>query len=430
MLRTDLSLEPLITVRSGAVRIAYNEADHALYYVTTEGNVYKIITRNNLNKDSLAFSRRSHGLANVAGLSFFNGAIYLLGNKAYSNGRTGAIIKKGWKKGKITQWKIIAHTEPIPPSNTTFDHRYSSVAISPDGKWLFFNSGSRTDHGEEQTDNGKYPGLREIPLTSAVFRVPLDSLNTYLPNDSSKLAEDGYLYADGLRNSYELAFDGEGNLFGCENSGDRDDPEELNWIREGRHYGFPWKMSLSMNKQLYKDFDPAKDLLINQEYYAWNKSHFRNDPAFPPPPDSLTFSDPIFNFGPDADKYRDSVTGKIRDASDDGASLSTFSGHRSPLGLVFDKDSLLKAPYRGSGFLLSWTPRDESKNVGALGEKGEDLVQLIFRYDAVIDNYKIMTHKLVDGLKSPIDAEIVGKDIFILENGKGGNIWRVSFPVN
>ncbi|GAB5409195.1 MAG: hypothetical protein BalsKO_15600 [Balneolaceae bacterium] len=29
-------------------------------------------------------------------------------------------------------------------------------------------------------------------------------------------------------------------FFGTENAGDRDDSEELNWLQQGKHYGFPW----------------------------------------------------------------------------------------------------------------------------------------------------------------------------------------------
>lgn len=43
----------------------------------------------------------------------------------------------------------------------------------------------------------------------------------------------------------------------------------------------------------------------------------------------------MINVGPDADKYKDPLTGEIRDASDQGGTLSTFTAHRSPLGLYF-----------------------------------------------------------------------------------------------
>jgi glucose/arabinose dehydrogenase len=54
------------------------------------------------------------------------------------------------------------------------------------------------------------------------------------------------IFATGLRNSYDLAFHQSGELFAFDNGPDADStlncaepPEELNWIREGNHYGFP-----------------------------------------------------------------------------------------------------------------------------------------------------------------------------------------------
>jgi len=41
--------------------------------------------------------------------------------------------------------------------------------------------------------------------------------------------------------------------------------------------------------------------------------------------------EPVINVGPDADKFRDPATGQIKDASDLGLKLSTFTAHRSPL---------------------------------------------------------------------------------------------------
>ncbi len=32
------------------------------------------------------------------------------------------------------------------------------------------------------------------------------------------------------------------------------------------------------------------------------------------------------------------------------AAITTFTGHRSPVGLVFDADSSFKVPFKGAGF--------------------------------------------------------------------------------
>ena len=103
--------------------------------------------------------------------------------------------------------------------------------LSADEQWLYFGSGSRTDHGEFEGD------YREMPLTSAIFRIPADGQDIVLQNDDAALAP--YLFADGFRNPYDLAWNADGELFATENGPDMDLPEEINCIREGAHYGFP-----------------------------------------------------------------------------------------------------------------------------------------------------------------------------------------------
>ena len=45
-----------------------------------------------------------------------------------------------------------------------------------------------------------------IPLTSVLLRVPTTARNLILPNDEAKLQAGGYLFADGVRNAFDLAF--------------------------------------------------------------------------------------------------------------------------------------------------------------------------------------------------------------------------------
>jgi hypothetical protein len=48
----------------------------------------------------------------------------------------------------------------------------NALAVSPDGKFIFVNSGARTDHGEVQDNGGLYPNARDNALTSKIFRFP------------------------------------------------------------------------------------------------------------------------------------------------------------------------------------------------------------------------------------------------------------------
>ena len=49
----------------------------------------------------------------------------------------------------------------------------------------------------------------------------------------------------------------EGELFATENGPDIDFPEEINWIREGLQYGFPWRFGAEDNPVLDPTYDGA-----------------------------------------------------------------------------------------------------------------------------------------------------------------------------
>lgn len=63
---------------------------------------------------------------------------------------------------------------------------------------------------------------------------------------------------------------------------------------------------------------------ITKPIYAVKNGFYRNDPTFPPRP-SITLTEPIPNFGPDADSFRNSADRQIKDASSLGRSLRRIS---------------------------------------------------------------------------------------------------------
>ncbi len=89
-----------------------------------------------------------------------------------------------------------------------------------------------------------------------------------LANDRNDLVINGYLFAEGLRNTFDLAFASNGDLLGTENGPDRDMADELNWLRQGHHYGFPWRMGGEDNPQQFPGYDPDADPLLNPNYGA------------------------------------------------------------------------------------------------------------------------------------------------------------------
>ena len=323
-------------------------------------------------------------------------------------------------------WFTLAETAPYERCDCIFNHEVNGLVVSPDNRSLFINSGSRTDHGEIQDGNRQFSDLRETALTAIVLRVPTDARDLVLPNDRDALRAQGFLYAEGLRNAYDLAFAPNGDLFATENGPDRDMAEELNWLREGHHYGFPWRMGLEDTPQQFPDYDPASDFLLPARFTAVREGYYHNDPTYPPPP--RDFTEPVINLGPDADAYRDPADGQIKDASEEGVRFGTFTAHRSPLGLVFDADNALAEPFQGDGFVLSWTEGDPDGDdvAGPFNDPSQDLLHLDLA--KVGDNYEARVTRIVGGFSNPIDAEIIGNRLYVIEWSGGRGLWEIILP--
>jgi glucose/arabinose dehydrogenase len=427
--RPDIKISRFINVPPNCSRLGFDPTNRHIMYINQNGNVYDVRNSQGTYISTLKATSANHGITLLQGMAFKGKTLFLIGNIKTANAGYVGKIMKGVKQANGDRiWSTVMTTATYGLTNTAFDHGFSGITVSPDSNYLFINSGSRTDHGEVQNSGGLRPGLREEPLTSAIFRIPINSNNLLLPNDSAKLAT--YLYADGTRNSFDLAFGSDGNLYGCENSGDRDDPEELNWIRQGRFYGFPWRIGGNNTPMQYPGYNPEADKLVDHNSTAYKNGYFYNDPSYPKRP-NRTFTEPIVNLGPDADKYRDPTTGTVKDAGAEGINISTFTSHRSPLGLVFDRDSLLTAEFKGHGFVMGWTSTGTSTTLGPYGgDPGQDLLHIQLIYDSKTDNYKMQTNRIARGFNNPIDAEMVGNIIYVLEyGGSSPKIWKVEMPL-
>jgi hypothetical protein len=427
--RPDIKISRFINVPPNCSRLGFDPTNRHIMYINQNGNVYDVRNSQGTYISTLKATSANHGITLLQGMAFKGKTLFLIGNIKTANAGYVGKIMKGVKQANGDRiWSTVMTTATYGLTNTAFDHGFSGITVSPDSNYLYINSGSRTDHGEVQNSGGLRPGLREEPLTSAIFRIPINSNNLLLPNDSAKLAT--YLYADGTRNSFDLAFGSDGNLYGCENSGDRDDPEELNWIRQGRFYGFPWRIGGNNTPMQYPGYNPEADKLVDHNSTAYKNGYFYNDPSYPKRP-NRTFTEPIVNLGPDADKYRDPTTGTVKDAGAEGINISTFTSHRSPLGLVFDRDSLLTAEFKGHGFVMGWTSTGTSTTLGPYGgDPGQDLLHIQLIYDSKTDNYKMQTNRIARGFNNPIDAEMVGNIIYVLEyGGSSPKIWKVEMPL-
>ncbi len=441
VLKNGFNIQRLMTIRDGAIRMERDEINNQLYYILTSGEIYQVIQPTAGSPyDSLVSSVTQHGVQYVQGMTFHDSTWYVSGNNNSNTPLTYGIIVRGKLQPNGTRtWDTLMHTANYQ-TNGPFDHLFSGVVLSPAGDSIFICSGARGDHGEIQTRNGMYPGLRNVPLTTNIYGMPTNNPSTItLENDSVWLDTNGYVYARGIRNHFDMAFDMHGNLFGVENSGDRDHNEELNWIQRGKHYGFPWVMGNTENPQQYSWFDPAADSLINHNSRTWRLNSWNNDPTFPTPPPGIVFELPIPNYGPDCDKYRDSLD-VVHDASDEGIPIYSFTAHRSPLGLVFDDQSVLGPLYRGDGFMFSWTPGydstgspppPDSTHIGPFDDPSQDMVHLDLTYDSVQGNFRMNVTRIISDFKNPVDAEIDSSKIYLIENGYTGTsgLFVIHLPV-
>lgn len=422
VLRDDISLRKVLEAGVGGVKLVLNPADEQLYYLQPGNGIYRVDLATGTKK-RVASATVITGYA--AGMAIGpDGTLYVVTNAKVGDNQTRATIRRAVPDpdGSYT-WSTLASTEPYPLSNTPFDHLYNGIVVSPDGEWVYVNAGSRTDHGEVEDNDGAFPDVREVALTARLLRLPATAEAWLLPADEAGLNDLGVVYATGLRNAYDLAFAPNGELFAIDNGPDADFPDELNWIREGRHYGFPWRFGLEDNPQQFPGYDSSQDLRLSQDFTAVQIGAYHDDPGFPPPPGE--FTDPIVNLGPAATVYRAS-DGSEHEAAAEGQTLSTLTPHISPLGLVFAEATGLPADLQSdsdgtlSAFLVSWGAAG-----GSLSYRGQDLLHL--RLSQQGDNYQAITTTLARGFQNPIDAVLIENRLYVLEFGGNGAIWELTF---
>ncbi|NOS75152.1 MAG: hypothetical protein HOP36_11595 [Methyloglobulus sp.] len=430
-LRSDITVKKILDTVSASpsIRIVKHPNSRFLMYLKLNGDIYRVdlLKGTQLRVNTSA----QHLLANTQGMAIgSDGVIYLVGNEDLPNNQTRAKIVKGVYDIVLKKrvWSVLAETVGYPKSATAFDHRFNGIVVSPAGDFIYVNSGSRTDHGEIQTAGGLYPNIREVGLTACILRLPTGGSNIILPNNRASLRSAGYIFSEGTRNTFDMAFASNGDLFGTENGPDRDMSEELNWLRLGKHYGFPWRIGGEDNPQQFPDYNPVTDLLLDKRFIAVKKGFYYNDPTFPKRP-VRPLIEPIANFGPDADSFRDPIDGLVKDASDLGVPLGTFTSHRSPLGLVFDRTAAMSAEFQGDGFMLSWTPGDPLGQAvaGPFHDASQDLLNLNLTKIGQ-SNYQLQATRIVEGFNRPIDAEIIGNNIYVLEYGGTQGIWQITMP--
>lgn len=422
LLRSGLQLRKVAEVGTGNIRLVHNPLNGEIYFLNPSEGVLHVDLATG-STDLAAVLADITGGGTASGMAFGpDGSLYIVSNQPVERKLTRAIVRKGVPDaaGQLA-WSTFATTAPYELSGTNFDHLFNGIAVSEDNQWIYLNSGSRTDHGEVENNNYSFPKLREVALTAKIFRIPASGLVGELASEEVALEAQNVIFARGTRNSYDLEFAPNGELFGGDNGPDADYPDELNWLREGLHYGFPWRFGTQDNPQQFPNYDSMQDKRLNPDFAAVQRGTYHIDVNFPAA--TLPFTDPIGNRGPDAAQYRDE-SGGARDSAAEGKLLSTFTPHRSPLGLVFSTSTQMPMDFRGDGqnlsaFILSWGAAG-----GTLTDKGRDLLHLSLARNG--DNYQVVSNQIARGFNNPIDAVLIDNRLYILEFGAGGVLWEIT----
>ena len=430
-LRSDITIKKLYTAPGTSVRLKLNPVDKQLYMMTENGTISRITLNGNTATAESVITATDAGIAqgsNVYGMTIGpDGSFYMVShmpNKvAGFDKNSRATVWRGTPAGASWTWKKIAETVLYGRSNTYFDHEWSGITVSPDGMYVYVNAGSRTDHGEVQDAGGAWPNARESALTAAIIRLPTNGNNITLMDDATWLTNNGYLFARGIRNSFDPEFSPTGELWAGENGPDGDYHEELNMLESGKHYGFPWRLGNEDNQMQFPNYNGATDKRLDTGYGATRNGLWKNDPQFPAKPNGVSFVEPILNLGPDANQYRDPNDGTIKRASSQ-MPIGTFSDHGSPLGLTFDDGKgMLCGDFSDSAFILR-----HGRAAGGF-EPGRDLLHIKWnRNNGKVVNINVT--QLVRSFKSPIDAELIGSKMYVLDRGSSndGGLYEIQMP--
>ncbi len=265
----------------------------------------------------------------AAGMAMYNDRIYVS-----DNGRIGYLVDEDGD-GVFNALEVII--DDLPGLQYTF-HSNNGITFDSNGK-LYIAVGATTDHGPLVED-----------LEAAILRANADG-------------SDLEVFATGLRNSFDITLSPDDRLFAGDNGPDMLDkemtfypPEELNYVQQGRDYGFPNVYGFGkMIRPHDRDWEPpiveltTSSVTSGIAYYA--ADHF---PA--------NYQDGIFvaQYGGFNKQGRQVIFVELQetDAGDyrgDYAVFAPFLNGRNPVDLTIGPDGALYIAEWRDGYILRVT---------------------------------------------------------------------------
>jgi len=182
-----------------------------LYVATLSGD---IVAQPADKRDSGEFETFASGFDMITGLMAYDGELYVSSNGLVS-------VLKDTDGDLISDERRELFEAGVLPGRQYDSHSNNGMSMGPDG-FLYIPVGSTADHGPE-----------EHPLGGTLLKYDLET-------------GEYEVFAEGLRNPYDTAFDAAGNLYASDNGPDAPDanllsvpPDEINLMEEGKHYGYP-----------------------------------------------------------------------------------------------------------------------------------------------------------------------------------------------
>ena len=152
--REGITIRRVLSVGRNTIRIAKDPRDNTLYIAAQNGDISRIdlAPEGEQSSRQLLYTAQDHGVRSDWGIGFVvdgNGTMYFSGGTRDGLFSVGTIAKGVIDPSTQERiWSVLARTEPYQLNGrANDDHQFNEIVISPDGRFLYLNNGSRTDHG-------------------------------------------------------------------------------------------------------------------------------------------------------------------------------------------------------------------------------------------------------------------------------------------
>ena len=188
--------------------------DGMLYVAVQTGTIYRIDGAGNTS-------------VYVSGFNFPTGIAFRPGTSdLYVSDRLNNAAVNGESRISIVQGGSSRQIIGGLPCCYASMHAANGIAFGADG-WGYVGVGGRADHGEILVGDNAGQQDELHPFEASILRFSSDG----------SVVEN---YARGLRNPYDIAWDGNGQLWATDNAPDYGPVEELHRVIPGGQHGYPW----------------------------------------------------------------------------------------------------------------------------------------------------------------------------------------------